>query len=498
MLNCPAEILVLIASYLPVLDKTSLIRVCKTLHQVAEPTLYHEISMEWIQGYHDNEASVYRAAVKPRIHLLLSRMLVCPELAKLVKVVRFSGTKFYSHWDSAATSKLSVDDSKQFTDLVSSSGLAASYRTCEINGRAIIDGEEQPWKRHMAEGDVDLYQALVLSQLPNINYLHIGFDPYMGLGYISATLRCALCSSTDSPERSSFRSLFRVDLYAGMFYRDLAELYLQSDGFDMAIAEVLPFFYLPSLQEFRVAMPVDVEFSWPTIPPCASALKILRLQRSHVEVNVLEQLLAVTPHLEILEYDFCCRLTDARSSPFLSSADFDRALAHVKTTLKILRIAVHFYSNSGDTDYDDPNPIFGIDGILHSLKDSQSLIEAELPFAMILGPSPQAQSLALPELPPCLESLTFRDDMALYQSYPWRSGPFLDYLPTCILYWSAHKANIATIGLNLNESLDDWDESALAAFSTLCHSMHTTPRVHKELWDCTCPGTPVFAADRFR
>jgi hypothetical protein len=494
LLTCPTEILVLIASYLPVLDRTSLVRVCKTLHQVAEPTLYHEISMEWIEGYHDNEASVYRAPVEPRIHLFLHRILVCPRLATLVKVVRFSGTKYHSHTGRAATSELSVDDSKQFTDLVNSSGLAASYRTFEINGRATVDGEEQPWVRDIMEGDVDLYQALALSQLPNINYLHIGLDQSEGFRYISATLRCALCSNTESPKCSSFRSLFRVDLYADMFDRDLAELYLQCEGLDIAITEVLPFFYLPSLREFRVAMPETLNFSWPTIPPCASALKILRLQRSHVKANVLEQLLAVTPYLEILEYDFCCLSTtsNARSPTFLISADLDRALAHVKATLKILRIAVHFYFHSGGTYYDDSNPIAGIDGILHSLKDLQSLIEAELPFALILGQSSQAHSLALPGMPPCLESLIFRDDMALYRFYPWRSGRFLNHLPACISFWSAQNVNIATLGLSLNESQDNWDERAMTKFSTLCQSMHIAPRIH------TCSGVPVFASDRFR
>lgn len=106
-----------------------------------------------------------------------------------------------------------------------------------------------------------------------------------------------------SAPASSFRSLFKVDLYTGMFYRELAELYLQCEGFDIAIIEVLPFFYLASLREFRVAMPEGTEFFWPTDQPCASALKILRLQRSHVKADVLEQLLAVTPQLEILEYD---------------------------------------------------------------------------------------------------------------------------------------------------------------------------------------------------
>lgn len=494
LLDCPPEVLLLIASYLPVGDKTRLVRVCRILHEVAEPTLHHEVSMEWTGTYYTDNGSVYNAAVLPPIHLLLIRTLTCPRLARLVKSVRFSGFKDHPLWYSAATSELSVDDSNRLTDLVKSSGLAASYRQCALDAKPSAKSEEEPWVRYIREGDVDLYQALFLSRLPNIKYLHIGFDPDIAFRYVSATLHQALCSNTESLEYSSFRSLLRVDLYAGMFCRDLGLIYYQCNAFDICINDFLPFFYLPRLQEFRVAMPDGEGFLWPTTPPCASALRILRLQRSHVEVEILERLLVVTPCLEILEYDFCCGLETSRfrSPHYLRSAGLDRALAHVKPTLKILRISVHFYYGSGDTYYDDPNPNFGIDGILHSLKDFQTLTEVEIPFTLILEPNVSA------EIPPNIESLVFRDDMALYQSFPWRSGLFLKCLPTYLLCWSTHNPNLAVLGLNLNESQDDWDEGALTAFTTLCQSMHTTPKVHKEPWDCSCPGTPVFAADRFR
>lgn len=499
LLDCPTEVLLLVAPYLPAIDKASLVRVCKTLHEIAEPTLYHEISMEWIGSYYTDNG-VYNAAVVPPIHLLLLRTLACPRLAKIVKSVRFCGTKFYSLWYSAATSKLNIDDSKRLTDLVKSSGFAASYRTCALNIRASKDDEEEPWVPYIMEGDVDIYQALFLSRLPDITYLHIGFDSNMGFRYISATLHQALCYNTKSPGCSSFSSLLRVDLYAGMFFRDLAIVYYQTEAFSICINEFLPFFYLPKLQEFRVAMPDGLEFSWPTIPPCASALKILRLQRSHVEVDVLEKLLLVTPYLQILEYDFCCQLRCSnRSSPqYLNGNHLDKALALVKATLKILRISVHFYYVTGDSYHEDHYREFGITGIIHSLKDFQTLNEVELPFALLLGPSSKASPLVSAELPPNVESLVFRDDLALCQAYPWKSEQFLECLPTYSSFWSTHNTKLAILGLNLNESHDDWDEGALSAFSTQCHSMHTTPKFHKEPWDCSVPGTPVFAADRFK
>lgn len=500
LLDCPTEVLLLIASYLPVGDKTRFIRACKTLHEVAEPTLYHEINMEWIGAYYTDNGSVYNAAVLPPIHLLLITTLTCPRLAKIVKSVRFSGTKDQSLWYGAATSPLTVDDLIRLTDLVKSSGLAASYRTCALDAKACDRGEEEPWVRCIMEGDVDLYQALFLSRLPNITYLHVGLDPCVGFRYISATLHQALCTYTEPPQYSSFRSLSRVDLFAGMFYRDLGLIYYQCNAFDICINKFLPFFYLPRLQEYRVAMPDGAGFSWPSTPPCASALKILRLQRSHVESDALEQLLVVTPYLEVLEYDFCCKLEGRhpRSSNYLSSAGLDGALAHVKATLKILRVSVHFYYAAGDPYYEDPDRGLGIHGILHSLKDFQTLVEVEVPFTLILGSNAEPNALDSTELPPSLESLIFRDDMALCQDYPWRSAQFLKFLPKYFSSWLTRNPNLAVLGLNLNESQDDWDEGALTAFLTLCQSMHTTPKVHKEPWDCSCPGTSVFAADRFQ
>lgn len=490
-MDAPTEVILLVASHLATADKTSLLRVCKALHQIVEPTLFYEISMSW-HGY---------AEPTPRLDLLLSRVIACPQLADAVRRVKFTGTKLSPLWNNASTPKFCDDNMQQLIDLVKPSGLTTSYRTRTWNAKGRSIGEQEVWERHIVEGEVDLYQALIISRLSNITYLGIGFDDRAGYEYISATLHHALCSNEDLSNYSKFLRLKRVDLYADIFYREIGDIFATCEGFDTDVGDVLPFFYLPSLQEFRVAMPeYGIKLAWPTFPPCADALKILRLQRSHVKVNAIEQLLVVTPNLEILEYDYCCEVGhDYRWGPsqYLKGAALGKALAPLRTTLRILRVSVHFYFCTGRY-YEDPTPNYGIEGVLGSLKDFRHLIEVEVPFALLLGSNVWSNSVESLELPPNLQFLVLRDDMASYHHYPWRSEQCLKALPRLNLLWPMQESQIRSLGLNINECLDDWDENTLAAFQTLCQVMHIGPKVHKKAWDCSYPGTPVFDTGRFK
>lgn len=502
-MDAPTEVILLVASHLTTADKASLLRVSKALHQIVESSLYHDISMDW-RKYPDPMDWTNIPVPTPPLELLLGRVIACPRLANFVRHVQFTGFRDGPLWESPARSKPCDDDMRHLIDLVKPSGLTTSYNTLAHYAKARSYDEQSPWVRHIKEGEVDLYQALFISRLPNITYLQIGFDSQKGYQYISGTLHHAVCSSDESSVPSSFRWLQRVDLYANMFYRNLTDLFAQTETFDNFVSDVLPFFYLPSLREFRVAMPNempndDVNVSWPTAPPCAVALKILRLQRSHIKVALLEQLLVVVPNLEILEYDFCCEVGRDRWIPinhYFRGDALGRALAPLRYKLKTLRVSVHFYFGP-EAYYEDPTPNYGIEGVLESLKGFRNLVELEVPFALILGTHAQSNSCVSVELPPNLRFLILRDDMALFHLYPWRSAECLKAMSTYLLLWPMCGSQTRSLGLNLNESPDDWDEKALSAFQTLCRSMHIVPKIHKQAWDCTWPGTPIFATDRF-
>jgi len=165
----------------------------------------------------------------------------------------------------------------------------------------------------------------------------------------------------------------------------------------------------------------------------------------------------------------------------------------VRTTLETLRISDHFYHWCG-TEYENPHPTFGIKGVLHSLKDFEELVEVEVPFSLLLCSDQRCDASMAGNLPPNIQSLILRDDVALYRVYPWRSGDVLKQLPEYLRFWSIHNPNFARL---LNESRRNWDESALSAFRNLCRRMCIMPNIHKKPWDHSWPGSPVFATGRF-
>jgi len=422
-------------------------------------------------------------------------MLAHPRLTDYVKYVRFRNCKQTSIW----TVKPSNDELQSIINLVRTSGLANSYPIRRDDDETRALGDKEPWLQDIWEGQIELYQALLVSRLPNLKFLQIGMDATFGLEYISAILHYTLFSANPQPGFSMYRQLQKVELCSGFYRRDLS-------GYDMfrhAASDVLPFFYLPSLQEFTAVIPLDdFPFSWPSVPPRADTLRILRLQRCHMKEKELGQLLAATPKLVVLEYDFCCQVgySGDRSIQILDCNGLDYALAHVKESLETLRVSVHFYGCS-TSHYFDPRLLFATKGVLNSLKDFERLVEIEIPFPLLLRSDFKCDDPMVKSLPLSIQSVILRDDMGSYTYLAWRSGCVLGCLPEYLRLWAIQNLSLQSIGLNLEESPEDWDEGALEDFRILCLRIGTIPIIHKKPWknflNDSWPLIPVFATGRF-
>lgn len=314
----PTEILLLVCAYLPLADKATVSRVRKRLQHIVEPVLYADVHQKWI--YPDFN-------IPPK--LLLLKFINSPAIASCVERLQTGGERNYRLGEYPRESWLSDPEFEI---------ISACART------AANTGDEEQWVRNVAGGHRDLYQALVLSQLPNITHLTIGYQRDLQFQYVSKMFRRVLCSDKPMDGLSGFHHLKRVNIYVDMTFHDFGRLV----GRNYELSDLLPFFYLPSIQDLRIVMPQDDErFSWPTTEPCSKSLTSLSLRRTNANVASLGRILAVTPHLKCLDYDFIYA-TDSRSGPTSLCADgLGKALAHVRTTLEQLTISVHFPRSTG-------------------------------------------------------------------------------------------------------------------------------------------------------
>lgn len=281
-----------------------------------------------------------------------------------------------------------------------------------------------------------------------------------------------LCSEKAINGLSRFHHLKSVDICVDMATRNLEDL----NVFNYDLTYLLPFFYLPSIRDLRIVMPnYTQDFRWPTTQPCTKSLTSLSLKRSDVSVAFLARILAVTPSLKSLDYDFICSTSFGMVPRYLCADGLRKALAHVKTTLEQLTISVKFYP-CRVAEWEEPGSCFGIRGSL-SLHEHESLIRLEIPTVVLLGQSRTRNIDLAGCLPPRLLWFYLRDDMALFQTYAWRSGVMIGILRECFQHHREHNGYLQTVGLKLCGSGNDWGPEIQGEFRRLCEGVHLTPEV---------------------
>lgn len=440
------EVLLLVCFHLSAADKARILRACKLLQQIVEPLLYADIHLRW-------RFPIFSIPL-PR---LLASVVNTPAIASHVKRFHTVGPRSINISYGPRQYWLSDQDSAII------SGLARSVATA---------GEEEQWAEDAEHGNSDLFQALLISQFPNITHLTIGYDRWSYFRYVSKMFERVLCSEKATNGLSRFHHLKRVDICVDMTSRDLERF----SGFNHDLTYLLPFFYLPSVRDLRIAFPnYTKDFQWPTTQPCTKSLTSLSLKRSNAGEALLGRILAVTPNLKSLDYDFICSAKSGTVPRYLCVDGLRKALVHVKTTLEQLTISVQ-YDPWFFTEFEEPGPGFGIRGSL-SLHEHESLIRLEIPTAVLLGQSRTRNTHLAGRLPPRLLEFYLRDDMALFQAYVWRSGVVLGILREYLGHYREHNADLQTVGLKLCGSEDDWGCDVQGEFRRLCEGVHLTPEV---------------------
>ena len=235
------EILLLVWAFLPAVDKATISHVCKWLQHFAEPLLYANIRMVW---------KLFSSRIS--IELLLLKILNAPALSYHVKQLAIVGIRKSRFNNSQRRDCLSDPNLEVISNLT----------------RSVAPiGHEGVWEEMAARQDTDLYEAMVISQLSNLTQLTIGYGPFLNIKLVSDMFRRVLCSEKALEGLSGFFHLKQDDLRIDMTHKEF-----QLNGLKNFVCLLLPFFYLPSIQELLMVMPYNGgDFTLPVTQPCTKS-----------------------------------------------------------------------------------------------------------------------------------------------------------------------------------------------------------------------------------
>lgn len=150
---------------------------------------------------------------------------------------------------------------------------------------------ERPLATRAKEGEVDIFVALLLSQLPSLQRLRLGSDFQCSTPFLGEVMSRNIGSSP----KQLFPALQDVT-YSKDIAQDLDVAYHVVDP-----NQVLPLFCMESLHTLNMSLPPLV-ITWPQDEIPKSLLTSLVLSHSQISEENLGDLLMATPQLRSLEF----------------------------------------------------------------------------------------------------------------------------------------------------------------------------------------------------
>ncbi|KAF2463660.1 uncharacterized protein BDR25DRAFT_107674 [Lindgomyces ingoldianus] len=400
--DIPLDLLPLILDYLSKKEFNSLLRVCKPLHQEIIPHLYHEITFK-------AENSRWCAR---RLAFLLRTLLERPYLASYVTTFRLLGTHpcwtKYNPWqEETNTSTVNLWGLEGCTALSKAQMIFASNRFYQF-----VDEEMHKSLPQLRGRSKDALAILVLTRFTELTTLELGDGFLMYSLFIPQILK-----------------------RAGHLLPKLSHVILGDRKLDtensvsyMDLNLIRPIFYLPNVKTFEWTMSEPWQFRWnqPAAPRNESLTK-LHLFRSNISRTTLAQLLAATPNLRSLHYDYELLFNihvpwRPIASPVLQLDNLNSVLNGVLNTLEEVEISLGLAPGSASQKeiFEQGLSFPVIQGTMTVLKDMANLRRVEVPMIMILGWFPNFAARLEEVLPSGIQELTLRDDFVKY--CPWAVG----------------------------------------------------------------------------
>ncbi|CAG8371532.1 unnamed protein product [Penicillium salamii] len=382
----PAEIWHMIFSLLSPSDLQAASLVNRDLRILAEPFLYACIEWTWT------------ATQTPPIAQFLQFIVQRPEVASFVHELIMSGDLFDCKWHDYKYQSQKLQVSEDITNQL------------VRHAKSIDVPYTKDWIQELHAGSMDAFTALLLSQLPNLNYLHLSENFVRESRWIGMILRLSLCEFLHN-HISSFAHLREVSVQC------------PCQGFDIRghtdtrnTESVLPFFYLSSIERLSLSIDNPTTFTWtgkcPPSPSRLTSLDLTMMREGH-----LGQLLSVTRGLQKLKWVWTYRpeIEDRFVTDIVDLDQIVMDLSHIQETLTDLTIGAR---SSGWPDDLCP-PTLSLSGSFN-LSGFHTLERITIPIPFMLGFSPTSGMVHLGEyLPKSLEWLTITDDLCFQEEWEW-------------------------------------------------------------------------------
>ncbi len=455
LLTLPGEILnpILLKGDFTKQDLSALSRVCKPLRQLTLPRLYEAIIFNWTTA----------SSETPKILFFLRSLLEKPYLSALVKHFRCIGRK-----------KEGIRYAKRSPGTLWEEGEMKTLEDGELFKMAkdvvLMADLPEPllWIDAMEMGDIDVLVALILSQLPQLQTLHLDVNFLTNNRFIGFLFKHALSSNNQSSTRrclSTFAHLRHVESIPALPEQSLpSRAFVDTDQF-------LSLFYFPAIEILDLFIPNQwAILSWPKDNlPCASNLRTLNLPGCEVDEEGLKRVLSMTPKLERLSYNWLCDIDPPGEfpAPYLDLTELGKALVQVRTTLRHLSLSILFYANTV-LEMDDDR-YYGINSPPFLFESFDKLEYLEIPFVILFGPH-QARFPGLENLlPQFLRHLCLRDDMGTSTCYEWTASACLAKIKELLVRRDHLAPSLESITLRLRESEEsEWDEGEQDELRRLC------------------------------
>jgi hypothetical protein len=407
LLDCPQEVLLKIAGFLPQNELANLCITSWSLRNVAQPLIYSTVQILWVREYHPPIAQALR---------FLRTLLERPELCNHVWSLEFDGDGHLDCDDPPEPDEtpeppdVPVLPLDRLVKIIKRTGVsqtsadswiskvlyfeAYTYLNVPENHQLhTISKAQKEW----ADGTM----ALLLALLPGLSRFSASINWSGEISTLGAVFRLSLRPTTGDPSHCSFPNLQSLkDVSIASTLETDANLDPENT------AEALSIFYLPNIRSLSVSIDNPVHFTWPgPLPPnpaFLTSLEIHRLRECH-----LAPILSATKGLKWLRYNWFYRpdLDQDVSADTVMLDTMVKAFLEVSETLEELQITAQVQPALSQGEYEKPEVTF--QESLIQLSRMSRLKKLQVPWTFLIGSGTLFTAKQIgPALPVTLHHLT--------------------------------------------------------------------------------------------
>jgi hypothetical protein len=447
-------------------DLSCLSRTSKAMHKVLLPRLYKQISLRW---------EAFKSP--PRVSSLLEALAQAPNLAEKVEKLSFYGENYLTRVASIKQEQFPYQR-KILTYLVDAKPKA---NVDGIRIEPLLQRAKRNTRLSQAEWDsvlggqdmLDIMTAAIIVLCSNLRVLYLDSGFLNRNTVLTKIIHHYFLNYDNECSTPAFVKLEKVYLGQDLSSWDSTNLKLP----EFPLSACLPFFYLPSLELLSAPLPDSIRVSrlsilptvWPATTPPACTVHTLDLHASRAKAATLSIILAQTPHLQSLHYEYWPWL-EAWPEERLDCTEVRRALESLSHTLTELTISLNPFSSRADEVEEGVVWIEGGRGI-GSLGFLSRLTKLEIALPLLLSWEGDTGLGLKDVLPPNLEDMCIRDDCISHTGNVFCEERTIKEVQCWIgsKVWRKCTPNLKRVGLRLCTSTgDDWSKESRKTIMDIC------------------------------